>query len=497
LKMNFLILVLLFCQAFFCSTNAASHNKILVQEDRTIILNKVIENGKSSNVETDRHMHLDWDRFRQLKSEYDSKFDELICTDPDQLRDMHRELDELSKKVELGWNLKQEQLDDLVDVLHNENYNATGLSTGNEGVDDLCQGLQEYIDKVNHTAWEVEKPELDDHLQEVIDIKIAIDTHPCPCVWGEWSIWSDCSTTCEAGERSRERVILKVAINNGTECEGDHDESEVCNADVCCPVNCVWNLWEEWNACPSGCDQHTTRTRTKAVVAVCNGTDCIGEDFEQKSCFRERELEDKIAVLKQQIDQCQDNTSEDCLHQPAEIALVVDRSGSMTSAWSEVKTWLEALVDAYEIDGITRKGGLVAWSSSVLESATVLFTENKSAAELKTAIENLPSPAGGTKAGLALNYTYSNLFEVGSDPMVFREIIFISDGVSESSSPMPVYPTVFHDNNIRMTAVALGSFNTAPINATLCIPCGDRFFINDDIDKLTSDEFLAELINCD
>jgi len=306
LKMNFLILVLLFCQAFFCSTNAASHNKILVQEDRTIILNKVIENGKSSNVETDRHMHLDWDRFRQLKSEYDSKFDELICTDPDQLRDMHRELDELSKKVELGWNLKQEQLDDLVDVLHNENYNATGLSTGNEGVDDLCQGLQEYIDKVNHTAWEVEKPELDDHLQEVIDIKIAIDTHPCPCVWGEWSIWSDCSTTCEAGERSRERVILKVAINNGTECEGDHDESEVCNADVCCPVNCVWNLWEEWNACPSGCDQHTTRTRTKAVVAVCNGTDCIGEDFEQKSCFRERELEDEIAVLKQQIDQCQE-----------------------------------------------------------------------------------------------------------------------------------------------------------------------------------------------
>jgi len=305
LKMNFLILVLLFCQAFFCSTNAASHNKILVQEDRTIILNKVIENGKSSNVETDRHMHLDWDRFRQLKSEYDSKFDELICTDPDQLRDMHRELDELSKKVELGWNLKQEQLDDLVDVLHNENYNATGLSTGNEGVDDLCQGLQEYIDKVNHTAWEDEKPELDGHLQEVIDIEIAIDTHPCPCVWAEWSIWSDCSTTCEAGERNRNRAIFKDAINNGRECEGDTDESEVCNDDVCCPVNCVWNLWEEWNACPSGCDQHTTRTRTKAVVAICNGTDCTGEDFQEKSCSRERELEDEIAVLQQQIDQCQ------------------------------------------------------------------------------------------------------------------------------------------------------------------------------------------------
>jgi len=186
-----------------------------------------------------------------------------------------------------------------------------------------------------------------------------------------------------------------------------------------------------------------------------------------------------------------------CLDMPAEIALVVDRSGSMGSSWSQVKTWLEALVDAYEIDGFTRKGGLVVWSDTVLESATVRLSDNKNAAELKTAIANLPNPAGGTKAGIALDYTYSTLFDVGRrDPRVYREIVFISDGIADSSSPMPAYPTVFHNNNIRITAVALGNFNLAGLNTTLNIPSGDRLFKNDDIGKLTSEEFLAELTNC-
>merc|ERR1711974_90095 len=102
------------------------------------------------------------------------------------------------------------------------------------GVEDLCHGLQDYIDKANHTAWENEKPELDQHLQEVDDLEDRIDSHPCPCVWGEWGEWAVCSTTCEAGSTERHRVIEKEAINNGTECEGDSAENEVCNEDVCC-----------------------------------------------------------------------------------------------------------------------------------------------------------------------------------------------------------------------------------------------------------------------
>ena len=137
-------------------------------------------------------------------------------------------------KVELGWNLKQHQLIDLMDILHHENYTNTGLSTGNDGVNDVCSGLWTYIEKVNETAWDDEKPELETHLQEVIDIRIRIDTHPCPCVWSPWVQWSACTTTCERGLRFRERQIEKDAINNGTECRGPSEEDEVCNADVCC-----------------------------------------------------------------------------------------------------------------------------------------------------------------------------------------------------------------------------------------------------------------------
>ena len=106
----------------------------------------------------------------------------------------------------------------------------------------------------------------------------------------------------------------------------------------------------------------------------------------------------------------------------------------MSPFWSLVKRWLEALVDTYKFDGVRRKGGLVAWDSEIYKEGTVLFTDQLNSTELCEAIQNLPNPFGGTNGGLALNYTYENLFAVGSDPTVTREIIFISDG--ESQTPL-------------------------------------------------------------
>jgi len=199
------------------------------------------------------------------------------------------------------------------------------------------------------------------------------------------------------------------------------------------------------------------------------------------------------AVSGEKCCQCYKRKSKPC--PPAEIAFVVDRSGSMRPHWTNVVTWLEALVDVYKIDGITRKGGLVAWSSSVHTASTVLFTENLTGDQLKDKIALIPSPGtDGTNGAVALDYTYHNLFETGSDPTVFREMIFISDGVS--TTPLAPAATQFHTNNIRITAVALGSFDTVQINNMLCIPCGDRFFVSEDFDELNNDEFLAELADC-
>lgn len=270
-----------------------------------MVLNRKIDAGKSKHFETDRDMHELWDQYRELKQHFDGIFEEWICTSKDQLQEIHDELEHLAKEVELAWNLKQDQYKDLKEILHHENYTLTGLSTGNDKVEDACKGLAEYVDISNHTAH-VEKVELDKHLQEVLDEQIRIDTHPCPCVWGEWDEWSKCSTTCEAGLQYRERVIKKPAINNGTECLGTSDVSQACNEDVCCPINCVWAEWEDWGSCPSGCPpQLKTRIRRKSVVASCNGQECDGEDFEEKSCSREVELEERVAKLESDLGECQ------------------------------------------------------------------------------------------------------------------------------------------------------------------------------------------------
>jgi len=197
-----------------------------------------------------------------------------------------------------------------------------------------------------------------------------------------------------------------------------------------------------------------------------------------------------------EMNECQNVTAGNhaCLQEHAEIAFVVDRSGSMEDAWPVVLKWLEALVDGFKIDGNTRKGGLVAWENSVHEPSTVLFTEHLTADELKDRIEAIPPPDGGTSATVALDYTYKNLFETGSNSDVLREIVFITDGdTGDASSAVEQ----FHTNKIRITAVALGEFDTTHLNEMLCGTCGDRLFTNDHTDDLNNPEFLKELTSCD
>ena len=132
----------------------------------------------------------------------------------------------------MAWHLKQEQLVELNEVLHHENYTDTALAKGDETAE-VCAGLNDYIIKVN-ASTHVFKIEIDVHIQEVMDLKIQMDTAPCPCEWATWSEWSECSTTCEAGNSHRERDIAKEAINNGDECNGPSSEDKTCNEDICC-----------------------------------------------------------------------------------------------------------------------------------------------------------------------------------------------------------------------------------------------------------------------
>jgi len=276
-----------------------------------LVLNRDIELGLSKDAGTNRDLHQWWDEFRELKELFESQFDDLICTAPEELKEIHDEIVLLHEKMELAWDLKQEQLQEIKEILYAVNYTDTGLvngrgaDTGDELVDASCEDIADYVMNANLTAWE-EKDDLMENAEAIEDMEYKMNTHPCPCIWGEWEEWPACSTTCEAGKTVRERPIEKEAINNGTECLGDSVEEEVCNDDVCCPVDCVWGEWEQWQDCPSGCAQSKLRIRHVIVPAFCNGNECQGHDFEEMACSREAELAVKVADLKIAVEEtCQ------------------------------------------------------------------------------------------------------------------------------------------------------------------------------------------------
>jgi len=302
--MNNLGIYLVIVWTIFGVTTAGLNPRVKSESNHAIELKNIMEMGKLKNEVVDRDINQYWAEFQSEKTLFESKFDELICTKPEELREIHHEMDIFIQKTVMAWHLKQEQLVELNEILHHENYTDTALAKGDDTAE-VCAGLNDYIIKVN-ASTHVFKIELDTHVQEVIDLKNKMDTEPCPCEWATWSEWSECSTTCEAGNSHRERVIAKEAINNGEECEGPSSQDKTCNEDVCCPVDCKWNDWEEWPACPSGCPvggglQQKTRTRSKAIEAACNGIECDGEDFEKKTCSREQEVMELLQACNQDV----------------------------------------------------------------------------------------------------------------------------------------------------------------------------------------------------
>ena len=52
--------------------------------------------------------------------------------------------------------------------------------------------------------------------------------------WGTWTAYTLCSVACGGGERVRERWCdTPPQSGNGTACEGDDSETDVCNTEDC------------------------------------------------------------------------------------------------------------------------------------------------------------------------------------------------------------------------------------------------------------------------
>ena len=58
-----------------------------------------------------------------------------------------------------------------------------------------------------------------------------LSSSPCfpPIEWTEWGAWSECSASCDGGQRNRTRVC-EGAVG---ECAGEAGQHEACNTKPC------------------------------------------------------------------------------------------------------------------------------------------------------------------------------------------------------------------------------------------------------------------------
>ncbi|XP_070563202.1 uncharacterized protein [Ptychodera flava] len=71
---------------------------------------------------------------------------------------------------------------------------------------------------------------------------VAAVTCKVDCRWGKWSLWSDCSTTCDKGTRTRTRSIMRSPSNGGEACGSDSSEAIDCELNPCLPKTCLKRL---------------------------------------------------------------------------------------------------------------------------------------------------------------------------------------------------------------------------------------------------------------
>ena len=104
--------------------------------------------------------------------------------------------------------------------------------------------------------------------EPIVSVKVEsengyLSANQVDCIVSEWSTWSQCSSSCQIGTRSRTRLILRAASFKGATCP-NLIESEGCNISIACE-DCAYSSWSAWGACTVSC-QGGVRTRTRKLI---------------------------------------------------------------------------------------------------------------------------------------------------------------------------------------------------------------------------------------
>uniref|UniRef100_A0AC35G3W0 Peptidase M12B domain-containing protein n=1 Tax=Panagrolaimus sp. PS1159 TaxID=55785 RepID=A0AC35G3W0_9BILA len=110
--------------------------------------------------------------------------------------------------------------------------------------------------------------------------------------WTEWTSWSDCSNPCENGQRSRTRYCLNPRpANGGKQCIGSDFELKSCSDPTKCgkSINGGWAEWSAFSSCTAKCGiSHRNRSRTCSSPKPLNGgKGCKGLAYVTSICKTE------------------------------------------------------------------------------------------------------------------------------------------------------------------------------------------------------------------
>ena len=105
---------------------------------------------------------------------------------------------------------------------------------------------------------------------------------PQPCKWGEWGDWEPCSETCGGGEQIRTRE-KEIEEKHGGSCLGAFNETGTCNMQSC-PQNCQVGEWNDWSDCSKTCETGEKKRTREKKVEESNGGKCLFALIEEDFC---------------------------------------------------------------------------------------------------------------------------------------------------------------------------------------------------------------------